>query len=245
MDQIHFGKPVTGNRALYSVSGLVEDSGAIISVSGQTWHQSSWSGLDLRAFWKTWAETPSIPFPVGFLLVAPSFPFPEHVGWSALFSISGLLAPKWTWQAAAHAQMAAGPGRISQRGIHVQTKECVWNGVLIRSQHATAKTYCHPSIGWLLQQGPSMGCGACACSLSYGGLCNWSARSSITFPNWALAWLAFTNVWSPKRRAAEYRSADWARSANGLHASIFFLLKIVFRFITFDNDFCSSGNRLS
>ena len=38
----------------------------------------------------------------------------------------------------------------------MQTKECVWNGVLIRSQHATAKTYCHPSIGWLEQQDPSM-----------------------------------------------------------------------------------------
>ena len=34
MDQIHFGKPVTGDRALYSISGLVEDSGAIISGSG-------------------------------------------------------------------------------------------------------------------------------------------------------------------------------------------------------------------
>ena len=27
MDQIHFGKPVTGDRALYSITGLVEDSG--------------------------------------------------------------------------------------------------------------------------------------------------------------------------------------------------------------------------
>ena len=77
MDQIHFGKPVTGDRArggqwryhfrfrsnlapkqlirlrssrlsenvgrnaLYSISGWLLASGAIISVSGQTWHQSS------------------------------------------------------------------------------------------------------------------------------------------------------------------------------------------------------------
>ena len=34
MDQIHFGEPDMGNRALYSVSGWVEISGAIISVSG-------------------------------------------------------------------------------------------------------------------------------------------------------------------------------------------------------------------
>ena len=27
----------------------------------------------------------------------------------------------------------------SKKGIHAQTKECVWNGMLIRSQHATAK----------------------------------------------------------------------------------------------------------
>ena len=56
MDQIHLAKPVTGDRALYSISGLVEESGAIISVSGQAWHQSSWSGLDLGAFQHTWAE---------------------------------------------------------------------------------------------------------------------------------------------------------------------------------------------
>ena len=59
MDQIHFGKPVTGDRALYSISGLVEDSGAIISGSGFRFpvgHQSSWSGLDIGAFRNTWAE---------------------------------------------------------------------------------------------------------------------------------------------------------------------------------------------
>ena len=43
MDQIHLAKPVTGDRALYSISGLVEESGAIISGS------SSGFGLGTKA----------------------------------------------------------------------------------------------------------------------------------------------------------------------------------------------------
>ena len=97
-------------------------------------------------------------------------------------------------------------GLIVTRGIHVQIMECVWNGVLIRSQHGTAKTYCRPSFGWYSQQqDPSMGCGAAAYSLSYGGLCNWSERSSMTILNWAVAWLAFgtCEVESGKRQSTD------------------------------------------
>ena len=50
-----------------------------------------------------------------------------------------------------------------------------------------------------------MGCGAAAYSLSYGGLCNWSERSSMTILNWAVAWLAFgtCEVESGKRQSTD------------------------------------------
>ena len=44
--------------------------------------------------------------------------------------------------------MAAGLGLLAQGGIHVQTKECSWNGVHTRSQHSTAKpSVTHPMDG--------------------------------------------------------------------------------------------------
>ena len=46
----------------------------------------------------------------------------------------------------------------------------------------------------------------------------------------------FWNVWSRKRKAAEYRSADWSQSANELQASIILSFKMVFRFLTFEYD---------
>ena len=56
------------------------------------------------------------------------------------------MAPKWAEQAAAHGSRA---WLVGTRGIHVQTKECSWNGVHTRSQLPTAKpTVDHPLDGF-------------------------------------------------------------------------------------------------
>ena len=138
MDQIHFGKLVTGDRALYSIYSLVEDSGAIISGSG-------------------WAPKQ--------LIRLRSWRLPEHVGRYALYSISGglcasgvtisvfgtrgLKCPLFYFRSFGAKMDLAGSctcGNGSRAWPNSQgdtcaeqTKECVWNGVLIRPQHSTAK----------------------------------------------------------------------------------------------------------
>ena len=94
-------------------------------------------------FRNTWAEGPSFLFPV-------------------VWRQNGL---------GRQLHMAAGLGWLARGGYMCRLRSVAGTGAYTFAA-SNCKTHCRPSFGWSSQQNPSMGCGAGACSLSYGGLCN-------------------------------------------------------------------------
>ena len=110
-----------GRKALYSISGWLPASGAIISVSGTR-------GLKALYSISGWLPASGAIISVSGTrgLKCPLFYFRSFGAKTDLASSCTLAIGSRAWP-------------TSKKGIHAQTKECAWNGTLIRSQHATAK----------------------------------------------------------------------------------------------------------